>query len=103
MRGHISMSRFGPVFGLAVVLALLAAPHSPAAEVVFSPQHNPPNSEDGWQAGTCKVPTCAPDDKPPSAVYFEQAAGHPPFGITQFIVRHKTEGLHKEPEVDMRT
>jgi hypothetical protein len=88
---------------LVAALMLLLAPAARAGEVVFSPQNNPPNSQDGWQAGTCSVSTCAPDDKPPSAFFFEKAAGHPPFGITQFIVRHKTELLHEEPEVDMKT
>jgi hypothetical protein len=90
---------------MAAMMATLAFFSSPsqAGEVVFSPQNNPPNKNDGWQAGTCTISTCAPDDKPPSAFYFEPAAGHPPFGITQFIVRHKTEVVHEEPEVDMRT
>jgi hypothetical protein len=86
---------------LAAALAALLAPAAQGAEVVFEPQNNPPNSEDGWQAGTCNLPNCAPDS--PSAAFYETAAGHPPFGITQFIVRHKTDLLHKEPEVDMKT
>ncbi|HEX7278164.1 MAG TPA: hypothetical protein VF255_00945 [Solirubrobacterales bacterium] len=86
---------------LAAALVVLLASSAQAAEVVFAPQNNPPNSEDGWQAGTCNTPTCAPDS--PKAEFFETAAGHPPFGITQFIVKHKTELLHKEPEVDMKT
>ncbi|HKO39324.1 MAG TPA: hypothetical protein VJU14_13250 [Solirubrobacterales bacterium] len=86
---------------LAVALVALFASPAQGAEVVFEPQNNPPNSEDGWQAGTCNTPTCAPDS--PKAEFFETAAGHPPFGITQFIVRHKTDLLHKEPEVDMKT
>jgi hypothetical protein len=102
-------SRAG-IFGAVplAAVALLAwmaslAPTAQAGEVVFSPQNNPPNSQDGWQAGTCKVSTCAPDNKPASTFFFEKAAGHPTFGITQFIVRHKTELLHEEPEVDMKT
>jgi hypothetical protein len=86
---------------LAAFIAALLAPAAQGAEVVFEPQNNPPNSEDGWQAGTCNTPTCAPDS--PKIEFFETAAGHPPFGITQFIVRHKTELVHKEPEVDMKT
>jgi hypothetical protein len=86
---------------LAAALVALLAPAAQGAEVVFEPQNNPPNSEDGWQAGTCNLPNCAPDS--PSAAFYETAAGHPPFGITQFIVRHKTDLLHKEPEVDMKT
>lgn len=93
--------RVADILVLAVFLGLLAAPMAQAGEVVFSPQHNPPDASDGWQAGTCNTPTCAPDS--PKAEFYETAAGHPPFGITQFIVRHKTELLHEEPEVDMKT
>lgn len=93
--------KIAQIVSLSVLLAALLVPTAQAAEVVFEPQNNPPSSADGWQAGTCNTPTCAPDS--PSVEFYETAAGHPPFGITQFIVRHKTELLHKEPEVDMKT
>jgi len=86
---------------LALFLGLFVAPAARAGEVVFTPQNNPPNSQDGWQAGTCNTSTCAPDS--PKAEFYETAAGHPPFGITQFIVRHQTVLVHEEPEVDMKT
>ncbi|MDQ3725162.1 MAG: hypothetical protein M3335_04605, partial [Actinomycetota bacterium] len=86
---------------LAIALAIALVAPAQAGEVVFSPQNNPPNSTDGWQAGTCIDPFCAPDS--PKTAFYETAAGHPPFGITQFIVRHKTELTHEEPEVDMKT
>jgi hypothetical protein len=86
---------------LAVLFALALAPAAKGAEVPFTPQNNPPDAEDGWQAGTCNTPSCAPDS--PKAEFYETAAGHPPFGITQFIVRHQTVLLHKEPEVDLKT
>jgi hypothetical protein len=89
------------VAGAALFGALLLPVAAQAGEVVFTPQNNPPSANDGWQAGTCNTPTCAPDSPP--AEFFETAAGHPPFGITQFIVRHKTELVHEEPEVDMKT
>ncbi|HEX5990707.1 MAG TPA: hypothetical protein VFY75_10915 [Solirubrobacterales bacterium] len=85
----------------AVLFGTLLVPAAQAGEVVFTPQNNPPNSQDGWQAGTCNTPTCAPDS--PKAEFFETAAGHPPFGITQFIVRHTTVLAHEEPDVDMKT
>jgi hypothetical protein len=94
---------FGKALLLAVALGGLLAPAAQAGEVVFSPQNNPPSAADGWQAGTCKLSNCAPDSSPGSAFFFEQAAGHPTFGITQFIVRHKTELVHEEPEVDLKT
>jgi hypothetical protein len=86
---------------LAVALAILLAAPAQAGEVPFAPQHTPPSDEDGWQAGTCVNPNCAPED--PSASFYETAAGHPPFGITQFIIRNKTELTHVEPEVDLKT
>jgi hypothetical protein len=89
------------LLSFAVVFGALLAPAANAAEVVFSPQNNPPNAQDGWQAGTCNTPGCAPDSS--QIEFFEAAAGHPPFGITQFIVRHQTVLLHEEPEVDMKT
>jgi hypothetical protein len=89
------------IVSFAVLFGTLLVPAAQAAEVVFAPQNNPPNSQDGWQAGTCNTPTCAPDS--PKAEFYETAAGHPPFGITQFIVRHQTVLVHEEPEVDMKT
>lgn len=86
---------------LAAVLALLIAAPAMAGEVPFAPQHNPPRNDDGWQAGTCTDPECAPEDPP--AAFYEAAAGHPPFGITQFTIRHTTELTHVEPEVDLKT
>jgi hypothetical protein len=85
------------------VVAVLAMPAAAqAGEVVFSPQNNPPSAADGWQAGTCNTPICTPDS--PKLEFYETAAGHPPFGITQFIVRHSTGLLgHEEPDVDMKT
>ncbi len=84
--------------GTAVFLALtaLCAAASPAlAETVdqsaiIAPQHRPPQADDGWQAGTCysDSPTECSVDTP--GLFFEQAAGHPQVGFTQFIVKHTT-------------
>ncbi|HET9198500.1 MAG TPA: hypothetical protein VFN92_09640 [Solirubrobacterales bacterium] len=74
-----------------------------AGEVVFSPQNNPPNASDGWQAGTCKISSCAPDSEPKSTFFYETAAGHPPFGITQFIVKNQPFVLNEVPDVNMKT
>jgi hypothetical protein len=76
---------------LAATLAL-ALPASAGADTgdIIAPQHNPPNAEDGWQAGTCvtDVPECTPQS--PTAQFYTQAAGHPNVGLTQFIVKHTT-------------
>ena len=89
------------IVSLAVVLAALLAPTAQAAEVVFEPQNDPPSSADGWQAGTCNLSNCAPDS--PGAAFYETAAGHPPFGITQFIVRNQPFVLNQVPDVNMKT
>jgi hypothetical protein len=104
-------SRFALIGLLAAVVALFLAAPAPAAEVVFVPQDNSkPTPADGWQAGTCK-------DDPPAPIgpcsvatpslFFETAAGHPPVGFTQFIVRHEEADFlpgdpHEEPLVDMK-
>jgi len=85
---------------VAALVALFASP-AQGGEVVFEPQNNPPNSEDGWQAGTYNLPNCAPDS--PSVAFYETAAGHPPFGITQFIVRNQPFVLNRVPDVNMKT
>jgi hypothetical protein len=93
---------------LALALAMLLATPAQAGEVVFAPQDNSnPTANDGWQAGTCKAdpPTPAQCSVDTPSLFFETAAGHPPVGFTQFIVRHapKTITGHEEPEVDMKT
>ncbi|HKF83242.1 MAG TPA: hypothetical protein VKB23_09825 [Solirubrobacterales bacterium] len=79
-------TRLGKILAGAVALVLLAAAPAQAVDII-APQHNPPDAEDGWQAGTCTtdVPRCSPETK---NQFFTQAAGHPPVGLTQFIVKH---------------
>jgi hypothetical protein len=92
---------------LALVLgALLAAP-AWAGEVPFVPQDNAhPTANDGWQAGTCKsdpLPPAEPCSVKTPSLFFETAAGHPPKGFTQFIIRHTTNGFgHEEPDVNLK-
>jgi hypothetical protein len=60
---------------------------------IIEEQHNPPTAEDGFQAGTCdanKEPLppgkfCSPETP---ELFYEEAAGHPPIGFTQYIVKH---------------
>jgi len=102
MRGAAGI--FGLLAATATALALAPAAPAPAAEVdqstIVAPQHDPPQADDGWQAGTCKidVPPCSVDT--PSQ-YFEQAAGHPPKGFTQIIVKHGPPG--ESPVGNLRT
>lgn len=66
----------------------------------IAPQSDPPESTDGWQAGTCisDIPECSvetPDQ------FYKLGAGHPQAGFTQFIVRHEAPG--QTPQVDLKT
>jgi hypothetical protein len=96
-------SRIAIAAVLALVLSALVAAPALAGEVPFVPQDNDhPTANDGWQAGTCKtdIPKCSVDTPDQ---FFETAAGHPPVGFTQFIIKHTTSGLgHVEPEVDLK-
>ena len=76
---------------------------------IIAPQHKPPEVDDGWQAGTCFSDSPATEcsvDTP--SLFFEQAAGHPQIGFTQFIVKHTTTEpvppvKLEEPVGDIRT
>src|ERR1044072_1377305 len=72
------------------------APGSAGADTgdTTAPQNSPPKATDGWQAGTCTTPVCDPGT---DAQFYTQASGHPPFGFTQFIVKHTTVVLLETP------
>jgi hypothetical protein len=61
---------------------------------IIAPQNSPADANDGWQAGTCLIEPCSPSTPP---AFYTQAAGHPPIGFTQFIVKHTTVGLLEDP------
>jgi hypothetical protein len=83
--------------------ALFAQPVLAAADTgdVIEPQHEPPTSKDGFQAGTCyenqvaEDPTKTDPAKPfcsaeTPGLFYTQAGGHPPIAFDQYIVRHET-------------
>jgi hypothetical protein len=83
--------------GLAgLCLGALGGPVAAQADTgdIIAPQNSPADANDGWQAGTCISEPCSPST--PGAFY-TQAAGHPPIGFTQFIVKHTTVGLLEDP------
>ncbi len=93
---------------LVVVLTLGLAPVS-SAQIIGPQDPNNPQPDSPWQAGTCKA-----DPPPPGqcsvatpSLFYEEAAGHPPKGFTQFIVNHEpnpTIPLGPEvPEGNIRT
>ena len=64
------------------------------ADIIAPSDPNNPQVDSGWQAGTCTADPAPPAEcsvaTPP--LFFEQAAGHPPKGFTQFIVKHEPPG-----------
>jgi hypothetical protein len=94
--GFVIKRVFGTV--LIALAGIWALPGLAAADTpdTIAPQHNPPTATDGWQAGTCSAEPCSPETAP---LFFTQAAGHPNFGFTQFIVAHTTTlpGLIETP------
>ena len=70
-----------------LVLAFaFAAPSAQAVDIIESQE--PESPQMGWQAGTCTsdLPECS--NLTPNQ-FFTQAAGHPPKGFTQIIVKHE--------------
>jgi hypothetical protein len=78
------------------VMALWLVAAVPVAQAdtgdIIEPQLEKPNkANDGWQAGTCTedpiAEQCTPES--PIAKFFRTAAGHPPIGFTQYIVKQE--------------
>jgi hypothetical protein len=105
------IGRVGSFLSLLVVVMLTAASTAFAGgtEEVIAPSdpHNP-KVDSGWQAGTCNSEPADPG-APGAAVcsvatphmFFEQAAGHPHYGFTQFIVKHSEGTLGPKPEAEI--
>ncbi|HET8862030.1 MAG TPA: hypothetical protein VFM94_02135 [Solirubrobacterales bacterium] len=81
----------GLLGSLMVVVLALAAAWAPAASAdIIGPQNpNDPKPDSPWQAGTC-TSDAGPCSVATPLQFFEQAAGHPPVGFTQFIVNTET-------------
>jgi hypothetical protein len=78
------------VAGVAILAA--ASPALAKTEDIIAPSNAlEPKVDSGWQAGTCKeeppesAKLCSVDT---AGQFFKQAAGHPKWGFTQFIVKH---------------
>jgi len=109
-RKNQMQSRVAAVLWSCLLLLLLpAAALAGGTEEIIAPSdpHNP-QVDSGWQAGTCD--TEAPDPGAPGAEvcsvdtpewFFEQAAGHPNWGFTQFIVKHSAGTLGQKPEAEL--
>lgn len=79
-----------------VVMSLWLVLAVPVAQAdtgdIIEPQLEKPNkANDGWQAGTCTKDEIAEQCTPESPIsqFFRTAAGHPPIGFTQYIVKQE--------------
>ncbi|MGE0065922.1 MAG: hypothetical protein AB7T48_01090 [Solirubrobacterales bacterium] len=86
---------------LTLVLALPATAAADTASVIAPSDPHAPTASSGWQAGTCTTdtPICSVDTP---TQFFEQAAGHPQIGFTQFIVAHTTVGPLETPTTELK-
>jgi hypothetical protein len=84
----------------ALVAVLVAPPAAQAVDIIESqePGGKPETAAAGWQAGTCTVDPCSAETP---GLFFTQAAGHPPDGFTQIIVKHGPPG--ESPVGDLKT
>jgi hypothetical protein len=85
-------------------LAMAFGAATSSAQQIIGPQDpNKPEPDSPWQAGTCK--TDPPCSVATPSQFFEQAAGHPRVGFTQFIVNTEAGPLPgtKVPIGDLKT
>lgn len=84
----------------ATALGLAFATPAHAVDIIESqePGGEPETAKAGWQAGTCTTDPCSAETP---ELFFTQAAGHPPDGFTQIIVKHS--GPFEEPAGNLKT
>jgi hypothetical protein len=63
------------------------------ADIIGPQDPNDPQVDSPWQAGTCKADPSPPEQCSVATqdLFYEEAAGHPPKGFTQFIVNTEPE------------
>jgi hypothetical protein len=96
---------YGAIATVAIALGMCVPAWASTGDIIAPSDPNSPQADSGWQAGTCTADPPPPGqcsvDTPP--LFFEQAAGHPPKGFTQFIVDHTTEVLLEKPTAELKT
>jgi len=92
----------GAIVFATAALALVFAGPAHAVNIIESqePGGKEETSAAGWQAGTCTVDPCSAETP---GLFFKQAAGHPPKGFTQIIVRHEPGVLFDVPVGNLKT
>jgi hypothetical protein len=91
----ITFLRFSVIcvgIALAWAIAVPALATANTADIIAPSDPHAPTAESGWQAGTCTSETPECSVATPSQ-FFEEAAAHPQWAFTQFIVKHTTTGV----------
>ena len=91
------------VAAVIVMLGLVAVTPAHAVDIIESqePGGHAETAAAGWQAGTCTGEPCSAETP---NLFFTQAAGHPPDGFTQIIVKHTSPfPLSEEPVGNLKT
>jgi len=96
---------FAGVFAAALAVGALFVFAAPAHAVDIIESQEPGGHAEtaaaGWQAGTCTADPCSAETP---NLFFTQAAGHPPDGFTQVIVKHTNPfPLSEEPVGNLKT
>jgi hypothetical protein len=94
----------GAIATVIAALGLAILPSFALGQIIGPQNPDEPKVDSPWQAGTCNsdVGPCSVDS--PTSQFFEQAAGHPPVGFTQFIVNTEPGGtLGDIPIGNLRT
>jgi hypothetical protein len=80
--------RTAAAIAAALIWTLASAAGASAANQIIEDSSPPYTPESGWQAGTCKTdtPECNVETEDQ---FYERAAGNPPVGFTQFIIKHE--------------
>jgi hypothetical protein len=96
------------LLGYALTLFLLilcgigSAASADTGDIIAPSDPRHPQVGSGWQAGTCSAEPCsiATPER-----FFETAGAHPPWGFTQFIIKHSTTvpGTIESPEGELKT
>jgi hypothetical protein len=73
------------------LVAMVPVAQADTGDIIEPQQEKPNKANDGWQAGTCTkdeiTEQCTPES--PITQFFRTAAGHPPIGFTQYIVKQE--------------
>jgi hypothetical protein len=88
-------------FTVAALAFVFVAPSAAlAVDIIESqaPGGQAETADAGWQAGTCTADPCSAETP---GLFFTQAAGHPPKGFTQIIVKHS--GPLQSPVGNLKT